>query len=305
MPWFLSYSHRILNYVVPSDSAMTQSQALNRRAPGEGNPIERWSLYPLAMKDALGWPGVAVVLLGAAIAPIRTAFPLLAALGGIAALSPLAQAQDRYALPAFVMLTALTLPLSRRWWGALVVLGVFAPQLKATYEAFRPGAPAAENALFDHPPATASVLSWPRSRSYGPTDFDLRRWKIDEAIAGLRAIQGRPDGTVGLLLPRAANVPDFGIVLARSDALGNHWDFASVNLSAGHGGLPDPYFLGPMRDGDWPPSDFTALYAILIQPPEPGSVEWLQHHDLTEVQRFSLPSNATGILYRTNSTATR
>jgi hypothetical protein len=297
MPWFLSYAPRVLRYVVPSDAAMTTSQALNRRTPGHTDPLEQWLLYPLSIKDALGWPGVVTVLLGAALAPVAGALPLLGAVGGIAALSPLAQAQDRYVLPALALLAPLVSRLGRRWWGALVVLGVFGPQLHATVDLFRPGAAKSLDTMFDHPVSTAGVLSWPRSRSYAPTDFDLRSWKIDDAIRAIRAAHGRADGTIGLLLPRAANVPEFGTFLARSATFGNHWDFANVNLAAGKGGLPDEFFLGPMRDGDWPPATFTVLYAILLDPPDPDATSWLTRRPLVESQRFALPNRAVGILY--------
>lgn len=296
-PWYLSYFDRVLAYVVPSETAMVTSQAMSRREQGRLTP-EVLALYPLAMKDALGWPGVGMVLAGAALGRRASVLPLAAALGGMAVLTPLGQAQDRYALPAFVFLAALVAPLARSRLGAVAVLVVFGAQFVATVGTFRPGAPAARTGSFDHPLTTATALSWPKSIAYGPVDFDLAAWRIDEAITGLREAHGRPEGTVGLLLPREPDMPDFGVFLARSTALGNRWDFANVNLRARHGGLPDPYFMGPMRAGDWPPSRFSAMYAIVPRQPDGDITEWLAAHRLTEVARFELPRGATGIVYQ-------
>ncbi len=297
-PWFLSYAERVASYVLPTDAAMATSQAMNRGGRDQGFTSEMLLLYPVALKDALGWPGVVTLLMGGALAPVRSALALLAAVGGVAILSPLEQAQDRYAIPAVVLLASLAGPLSRSRVGAAVVLAVFLPQLVATIGVFKPGAPAASAPTFDHSVSAAKELSWPKSRSYRPVDFDVRGWKVDEAIAGLRRVHGRADGTVGLLLPRSPVGPDFGIFLARSMALGNRWDFANVNLSARHGGLSDPFFMGPMRDGSWPPSSFTALYAILATG-DGDAASWIaSRRDLVEDVRIALPNASVGVLYR-------
>ncbi len=296
-PWYGSYFGRVMDYVVPTDAAMAASQAANQREQGVLTPSVL-ALYPLAMKDALGWPGALVVLVGAAVGGRKSVLPLAAALGGIALLTPLGQAQDRYALPAFVALAALVAPLARSRLGAVAVLAVFGVQLAATVAIFRPGAPTTPTASFDHPPASAAVLSWPKSRSYTPVDVDLAAWKVDDAIAGLRAVHGGPTGTVGLLLPRNPMSPDFGVFLARSAALGNRWDFANVNLAAGRGGLADPYFLGPLRDVGWPSSRCTALYAILENRRDAATSAWLATHRLAVQARFALPGGATGVVYR-------
>lgn len=297
-PWYASYAERVAGYVMPTDAAMQTSQAMNRGGRDHGLTAEMFLLYPLAVKDALGWPGVALLGLGAALAPLRGSLPLAGALGGIALLSPLQQAQDRYVLPAFVLLAALAAPLGRSRWGSALLLAIVSPQLVATVRTFSPGAPAANTANFDHPRTSAGELSWPASRSYHPVNFDVSAWKVDEAIVGIARLQGRPTGTVGLLLPRTPVGPDFGIFLSRSTALGNRWDFANVNLGAQHGGLTDPFFMGPLRDGAWPTTSFKALYAV-ITPGDGDATAWVQAHpELTEVARLALPNDAAGILYQ-------
>lgn len=301
-PWYGSYFERVYKYVVPSEAAMVTSQAMSRREQGALTPAVL-ALYPLAMKDALGWPGVVLVAIGAALGGRASLLPLAGALGGVALLTPLGQAQDRYALPAFVFLAALVGPLARHKVGAAVVAVVFGAQLLGSIDTFRPGAPAARSGSFDHPLSTAPALSWPKSASYVPVDFDMAAWKIDDAIAALRRVNGSDAGTVGLLLPREPEVPDFGVVLARAIALGNRWDYANVNLRAKHGGLPDPFFMGPLRDGSWPTTEFTALYVILMSQPDRDATDWLAARQLTEEARFTLPRGATGIVYRVGGNA--
>lgn len=296
-PWYGSYFDRVYKYVVPSEEAMVTSQAMSRREQGVLTP-EVLALYPLAMKDALGWPGLVLVVIGAALGGRASLLPLAGALGGVAILTPLGQAQDRYALPAFVFLAALVAPLARYRVGAAAIVVVFGAQLFGSIQTFLPGAPAARTGSFDHPLATAGALSWPKSTSYQPVDFDMVAWKIDEAIVALREVHGSEAGTVGLLLPREPEMPDFGVVLARAIALGQRWDYANVNLRAKHGGLPDPFFMGPLRDGKWPSSDFKALYVILTSTPDRDATEWLAARRLTEAARFTLPRGASGIVYR-------
>lgn len=300
-PWYAAYGTRVWRYVHHSAAAADVTQSLSARQSLLS--AEALLTYPLALKDALGWPGVAAALAGAAVGWRRgprgaVLLPILAAAGGLGVLSGLTQVNDRYALPAFVCLAALALPLGHVRWGAAVAVGVFVPQLLASFATFRPGAPAATSGTFDHPPSTAAVLSWPKSRAYRPVDVDLEAWRVDDAVRALRAVHGADEGTVGLLLPRAPDVPGFGTFLLRAAREGYAWDWATVNLAAGRGGLADPVFVGPLFDGGWPPRTFSALYAIERQPADPDVARWLASHRVERVEAFALAGGGEGVVYR-------
>lgn len=300
-PWYLAYGDRVWRYVHHSAAAADVTQSMSARTSLLS--ADALLTYPLALKDALGWPGVAAVLAGAALGWRRGArgavvLPILAAAGGLAVLSSLTQVHDRYALPAFACLAALALPLGHVRWGAAAAAGVFVPQLVASFLAFRPGAPALAAGTFDHPPDTAAALSWPTSRAYRPVDVDVDAWRVDDAVRALRAVHGADTGTVGLLLPRGPAVPGFGTFLLRAARLGYAWDWATVNLAAGRGGLPDPVFVGPLFDGDWPPRTFTALYAIERQPADADVARWLAAHRVERVEAFPLAGGGEGVVYR-------
>ncbi|MFZ5477519.1 MAG: hypothetical protein ACOZNI_12155 [Myxococcota bacterium] len=290
-PWFLSYGPRVWAYLHRSAAVAMDAETLNAR----GDLLSREALlyYPIALKDALGWPGVAAVLIGVATRPT---LPLAGALGGVAVLSTMQTAQDRYALPALVCLIACLAPLATRAWGWPILVAAFVPQLAGTVRAF--AGEAETHGKFDH--ADVAALAWPSPhRAYVPTDFDVARWRVDEAVRALAEVHGRPDGTVGLLIPRLPDAPEFGIFLLRSAWLGYRWDFASVNLARGRGGMDDEVFVGPLRDGAWPPRAFTALYALQPRAPDPAAAAWLAAHPAREHARFALPDGAAGVVYRT------
>jgi hypothetical protein len=274
--------------------------------------LDRTLYYPLALRDALGAPGLLALVVGAVLGGWRardrsaTAYALLTALGGVALLGSLSYGVDRYATPAIGVLAMLAAPLAgagaqagRLWLpiGATLVLAGFAPVLQSSAQRFWPGAPSAP-ARYDHPAASAAELAWPSTSAYGPSDFNVRAWKIDEAVAALRAVHGRDDGTVGLLLPGGPEVPSYGLVLQRAARLGYRWDVASVNLQWRPGDTISQVFLGPLFDGEWPSGAFTALYAVETPDVVAQARSWLQQQRAEVVTVIPLERGARGVIYR-------
>jgi hypothetical protein len=213
---------------------------------------------------------------------------------------------DRYATAALASIAVLSAPLAG--WvvragpvplpvGAALVLACFGPVLRSSAERFWPGAPSAP-ARYEHPTSSAAELAWPSTSAYGPSDFHVRAWKIDEAVQALRAVHGRDDGTVGLILPGGPEVPSYGLVLQRAARLGYRWDVASVNLQWRPGDTISEVFLGPLFDGEWPSGAFTALYAVETPDVASQARSWLQRQRAEPVTVIPLDRGARGVVYR-------
>jgi hypothetical protein len=285
--WWAVMGHNALAYLGANMGQAAGAEAKlmtwdERMAP------EHLAMYPLALKDAVGWPGIIALLAGAAWAP---KLPLAGALGGLVVLAVQSQAQDRYALPALALLCAAAVPYGRRALGSLAALAVFAPLYVTSAAAFAPSARTATTSTYQHPLATWNRLSWPGSRTYNPIALQLGAWRLDQPLAALRAAHGRDDGTVGLLLSTGGGVPEFGTLVMSAQYLGYRWDFANV-VPRGPGRTD--VFVGPLFDGAWPSRDFTALLAIQCPGPDRAQGEWLAAFEGTETASVALPSGCTG-----------
>lgn len=304
--WLVTFGPRAVAYATHSVDHLAEAGQPSTAADGLAAAL----YYPLAIKDAVGWPTVGLLALGAGLGILRpapgtsrgaVAYPLLGAAAGLAFLGSLTFAVDRYGTPALGLAVALAAPVAAwRWrgWpvGAAAVGAVGVPLLLDTVDRFAPGAPT-HGARYDHSPATAAVLSWPSPRSYFPSDFDVAAWKLDEAVRALREVHGRDDGTVGLLMPVGAGLPSYGLFLQQAARAGMRWDVANVNLGWRPGSGMDEVFVGPLFDGTWPSGRFVALYAIVPDPAPPEVARWLAGRRLEERARFALPNRATGVVY--------
>lgn len=264
-PWLVLNAPAFAAYLGRSLGPGAEAAVEVSRAGAGRFSLASLSLYPLALKDAVGWPGL-VVLLGAGIAGARhvPAVGALAALGGLAVLSVLEQSQDRYALPALVAGATLALAVPRLRWGLEVFVGVFVVLLGGSVATFRPGAAAAAAPRFDHGPDSAAVLSWPRSRSYRPTAVDLEAWQVDAALAELRDAHGADEGVVGLLLPDDPTLPEPGVWMLRARLAGHRWDLRVVR----------PRGAEPPRGG-WPGDEVRTLLAVWRPDRDTAADAWI------------------------------
>jgi 4-amino-4-deoxy-L-arabinose transferase-like glycosyltransferase len=314
LPWYLAHGDDVLRYVGFSLGSDVAPMMASLRDPWT---TESLAYYPLALRDGLSLPGMALVLVAGVVGLARAgtrgrvARALAAAVGGVAVLSTAPTAVDRYALPALFALAAALPALCdpedatdpapdtsprhdspRRWALALLVaglgVGVFVPQLRASQVRFAPGAPTTP-ARYNHPLASLHDLAWPLTSTYQPTNLDPVAWNLDGIARALVRAQGRTTGTVGFLGPRLPlNCPTYAQVLLRASAIGGRYDVASVNLS-GVAGTP-PVFVGPLFDGAWPEGDFDVA-VVVAAPPDEGFINnWLQGHPHEVVARYPGPN---------------
>ena len=305
-PWWLAYGERAASYLAFSSGS--PGDISNTRSADTMRSLEGLAYYPLALKAAIGWPPLVLALVGFAL-PRGPRLAALSALGGVAVLSSLSAAQDRYALPALCALVAGVLPFARLAVGAprlallgpALVLALAVPLLAGTAARHGPGAAVAE-AAYEHPLTTAPVLDWPTGTAYPPERFDAAAWELARAVEEVAAVQGASTGTVGLLASRTPQTPQFAEVLQVAGEAGKMWDYATVNLAydpLGARGQPDPWFVGPLFDGAWPPRTFTTLLVLHAPGPDGKLEEWLTANAarLTERARWYLPNGGNGAVY--------
>lgn len=251
-PWLLVNAGEFASYLGRSVGEGAEAAVDAGRAGSGRFTVAALSLYPLALKDALGWPGLLALAAGglAGFRRVPTVGPL-AALGGLVVLSSLEQSQDRYALPALVAASTLALGVPGLKWGLEVFVGVFGVLLAGSVATFRPGAPATSAPRFDHGPETAAALSWPRSRTYVPSRVDLDSWWVDGGLAALLEAHGSVGGTVGLLLPDDPTLPEPGVWLLRARLLGARWEMRLIRPRG-----PDAPRAG------WPTADVETVLAL-------------------------------------------
>ncbi|MDP2305114.1 MAG: hypothetical protein Q8P18_03725 [Pseudomonadota bacterium] len=301
VPWIVVNGSELSWYLQRSVGAGALAAVDTTRVGAARFSLGSLALYPLALKDALGWPGLAALLAvgiaGSVPALARPAadaggrtgagLALLAALGGVGVLSCLEQSQDRYALPALAALAALALPIGRLRWGQEVFGGVFVIQLIATLATFWPGAPAGAEPRFDHGLATAAAMSWPRTRSYLPTHLDLDAWHVDAVLEGpASATLPGSDARVALVLPNDPRLPEPGIYLMRARQRGLLLDLRIFR----------PGDTTPPPEG-WPSVDVRWVYATVRPGRDPSTEAWLAAQPRPRSEVFTLPGGATGGVY--------
>lgn len=297
-PWLAINHAALADYLGRSVGAGAEAAVQGARSGAGRFSADSLALYPLALKDALGWPGVAALLfvgIGGVLSrrgagPGRPArggaivLPVLAACGGLLVLSSLEQSQDRYALPALLALSTLALPLGRLVWGQEVFVGVFLAQLLASIATFRPGAPTGPP-RFDHGLASAAALSWPGSRTYTPTHVDLAAWRVDEALTRATTFAtGRP---LSLLLPDDPRLPEPGVYLLRARVLGLE----------GALDVRRPRGAAPPRDG-WPGPEPGAVYAVWTPGVDTAMEAWIAGSGRVSMASLALPGGVSGVILR-------
>lgn len=281
-PWYAGHLGAVIRYIGGSMAPDPLLVAARDLASGPWYAWANITWYPAALLDAWGWVGVlglGVGLFGARRreAPWEArALVLAAVLGAWFALGQSVQRQDRYMLPAIPLLAAVAGASRReRWFVPVAGVG-----LLATAWRFGAAEDAPSNRNYGHDIARAG-RSWPwPAEAYSPVSQDPRPWRVEEAIAGLRARHGRDDGTVGLLLDDGRGAPGMGVYLFCAASAGLRWDFATVSIGTDSTGrLRDMTFVGPFATEDWPSRDYTALYAA-FEPGDPTRQRWMQDQGL-------------------------
>ena len=300
LPWWGTHLSGVVGYLGASTDADFELATNENMVETPWTDLENLGWYPAALLDAVGWPGVIALGIGALAWPRQGGgwqkwlLPLSAALGGWLLLTMQVQRQDRYLIPMLPLLAALGGSSRARWLlgaaGAVGAYGAAAVYLTWT------DVPASRT--YDHDLATAGE-AWPWvHESYAPTSLDPSPWQLDESLRHLRELHGSDDGTVGFLLDDGDGAPGFGLVLSRVVALGYRWHVATVMpMHRPDGAVEGAIFVGPFTTDDWPSRDFKAMLAI-FKPGDALRERWIEQVGLTEVDRFALPQDYEGRLYR-------
>ncbi len=205
LPWLLWNRALLAPYIGGSFAEDTHTITLNGRSWEERLSPSGLLYYPAALKDAVGWPGLALLTLG--FWQDRRSLFLLAALGGLLGLSLMPAAVDRYALTALCLLMGSFSVVDRlpqgQLLGAVVGLGL----LLGSWRSF--ALPLPQPPSYQHSLAT---LAWPISGSYAPFQVETERFHVEESLQNLLKMPG----PYGLRLPFDGRLPDTGVYLERA-----------------------------------------------------------------------------------------
>jgi len=304
-PWLLFQWGQVLPYVF--DSLNTDSQLVDHASiSGATDPL----YYLIVLKDALGWPGLGLLLLGlGAWRQPGARMALTGGLSGIFVLSWMGQQEPRYLLPALPLLaTASACSLGAlkgpyRWPGHLVFLAITLPMLSFSSGANRLDAQVPAERMHEHHRASLERWgNWPQvNASFMPVSSHPDAFGIDTALKSLAKHKNEEDGdTIGLLLDGTAGELKDGLFFFRSARLGLFWDFVSLAPPPGGRGKVFGKFKGPFHAKNEAPARFRLLYAA-TSAQDKTRQRWLTENSATELERFQLPNGLQGQVLRLNN----
>ncbi|HND29687.1 MAG TPA: hypothetical protein PLA94_06785, partial [Myxococcota bacterium] len=209
LPWLFWNRALLAPYIGGSFAEDTRAITMNGRSWAERLSPSGLLYYPAAIKDALGWPTLLLLMLG--FWWDRRSLFVWAACGGLLGLSLMPAAVDRYALTALCLLVGSFSAVDRlpqgQLLGAVLGLGL----LVGSWRSFH--SPLPQPPSYQHSIAT---LAWPSSGSYAPFQVEKARFLVDES---LRDLLKMPE-PYGLRLPFDGRLPDTGVYLEVARSLG-------------------------------------------------------------------------------------
>jgi hypothetical protein len=211
---------------------------------------------------------------------------------GWLALAMQIQRQDRYLVPALVLLAGLVGSSRLRWLLApLAAVGLYGnAYIYATFQ----DVPSTRDYRHQWEGAGRS-WPWPQA-AYLPTSLDVEDMRISHGLQRLREVHGSDEGTVALMLDEERGGPNFGVMLSETTRAGFRWHLATVLVMPGRRGAAT--FVGPFTTDSWPSREYSALLAI-ISPNNKVHTGWLeQGSGMTLVESWKLPRGLEGRIYR-------
>ena len=268
IPWLLWHHDTLGVYLGASVAPDGDSAAL---AKGPSSP---WT-YLAALRVSLGWPGLALVVVGCGLG-WRNHRALVAGVGGVVLLSLLARKEARYLLPALPPLLVAAEAGLGRFRG---LMGVGVVQLVVSAKTF---------ATFEEP-RSLRVLElplldwdWPLTpAAFQPMATSLEGWDVDTVLQELPS-----DVPVALLFPNHPAVPIPEHLHLRAEQLGLDVQLVAVALRPGQ----DPL----IRPLPWGRTDWQLLY--VVDRTRGPARDWADRQDLQPVWYHPLPMGHEGQL---------
>ncbi len=303
-PWYGTHLTGVLPYLfdsLNSDSTMVDGGSFT----GSSNTAYYLSVF----KDAYGWPTTILILsLGACgLSTPNGRLTFLSAVGGVVILTFMGQQQPRYMFPSLPLLAVgATCGLGCLRGNVLgqklvsitlIALAIIQGGTTARASSSNQSVPA-ERAHSHGAWGLSEWGEWPHAaESFQPTSLHPEIWKIDQAIELLASSGATDDATVGIMLEEFGGELGFGIFLQRAEALGHHWNFASIVPSPNNNDRRAQIFTGPFAPSDFGPAQFTLVYAA-YRPIDSGRDTWLEYMNAEELQRITLPNEFIGRILR-------
>lgn len=197
-------------------------------------------MFVAVLKESFGWPGLVVLVAGAALA--RRPLPVLGLVSGIVLLGAMNSREARYALPMVYLLAAAGAPAAgAAWQHAAVLFGLTLPNLRASATVFATCgpdcAPPQRTTLRVDPAVLGEWGAWPNPPpAFLPLSEQPVAWKVPEVIQAI--FEASPPGEpVRFVLGGASTAPGASTYQLEVVQRGLRMEVISVVARVGANGL--------------------------------------------------------------------
>ncbi|MDP2310394.1 MAG: hypothetical protein Q8P18_30535 [Pseudomonadota bacterium] len=307
--WLAANRRSVVDYVVSALDPPTapgnfpEQLTLIQRFAGDGQ-----GMFFAVLKDAMGWPVLALLLLGAVAA--RRKLPLLGLISGLLFLGAMNSREGRYALPLVILMAVAGAPAARwGWQPAVMLLAVLAPGLRGAFIAYRDtdASEAPARRPLDHPIATLRTLApWPfPAPAFSPISEHPEPWACAEVLEEALPRLGE-HRVLGMLLNTLPEAPSSSVYQLVAEQMGLKLDILTIHAMISPQGLMSNSYRGPLavvEDAPPPspgelrrePSGVTVVY-VVTHPSSAAGTRWLAETPHTVLSRRSLPDGHSGVL---------
>jgi len=303
-PWYGTHLQGVLPYLFDSlnpSSTMVDSGSIS----GSINN----SYYLSVFKDSYGWPSfiLLISLGGCGLTTKAGRLTFISAISGVVLLTLMGQQQPRYMYPCLPLLaTSAVIGLNQiksrevtyKLLGVMTLVLMLIQGGTTARAAYSSQWVPADRA---HNHGAWSMMEWGHwphaEESFLPTSLHPETWKIDQAIDLLSSNGASNGSTVGIMLDEVGGELGFGIFLQRAEALGHHWNFASIAPSPNPNDQRAQIFTGPFVTGDFGPAIFSLVYAA-YRPGDRSREAWLEQMNAEELYKIDLPNEFVGRILR-------
>ena len=307
--WMGANHHAVVDYVASAlnppvaPGNFPEQRSLMQRFAGQGQ-----AMFWTVLKDALGWPALALLSLGAL--GIRRKLPLLALLSGLLFLGAMNSREGRYALPLVFLIAAAGAPPSRwGWQPAVMLLAALAPGFRGSFLAYKdsdasevPSRRALEHSLS----SLRSLSPWPTPATpFQPVSEHPDPWLCKTVLEDAQPFLG-DHRVLGMLLDTLPEAPTSSVYQLVAEVHEMNLDLLSIHAMVSPQGLMTNSYRGPLSvvDDAPPPAPgelrreppTVRVIYVVTHPSSRAGKRWLEETAHRVLKSYPLPDGHSGLL---------
>jgi hypothetical protein len=307
--WMGANHHAVVDYVGSAlnppvaPGNFPEQRSLIQRFAGQGQ-LMFWTV----LKDALGWPVLALLSLGALGS--RRKLPLLALLSGLLFLGAMNSREGRYALPLVFLIAVAGAPPSRwGWQPAVMLLAVLAPGFRSDFLAYKDSDAneVPSRRALEHPVTSLrSLAPWPAPATpFSPVSEHPEPWLCKQVLEDAQPFLG-DHRVLGMLLDTLPEAPTSSVYQLVAEEQAMNLDLMSIHAMISPQGLMTNSYRGPLSvvdDAPPPgpgelrrePPTVRVIY-VVTHPSGRAGKRWLEETAHRILKQYPLPDGHVGVL---------